>query len=172
VGKPGWNLITAQADDAIEQINRINAVNPDQPFFVYYVPGGTHAPHHPTPEWVEKIHKMHLFDKGWNELRKEIYANQQKLGVIPANAKLTPWPEDLLKPWESLTDDEKKMFIRQVEVFAAYVAYTDHEIGRVIQAVEDMGKLDNTLILSTGQKLNGAELGVKERLGRSNEKAA
>ena len=103
VGKPGWNLITAQADDAIAQMNRVNAVNPDQPFFVYYVPGGTHAPHHPTPEWVEKIHKMRLFDKGWNELRKEIYANQQKLGVIPANAKLTPWPEDLLKPWERLS---------------------------------------------------------------------
>ena len=146
-GKPGWNLTTAMADDAIDYMNRINALDPDQPFFVYYVPGGTHAPHHPTPEWIEKISKMHLFDQGWNKLRETIFENQKKLGVIPADAKLTPWPDDLLKKWETLSDDEKKLFIRQAEVFAAYVAYTDHEIGRVIQAVEDMGKLDNTLII-------------------------
>ena len=96
---------------------------------------------------MDKIHDMHLFDKGWNELRETIFANQKKLGVIPQDAKLTPWPKELLKKWDKLTDDEKKMFIRQVEVYAAYLAYTDHEIGRVIQAVEDMGKLDNTLII-------------------------
>ena len=90
---------------------------------------------------------MHLFDKGWNTLREQIFANQKKLGVIPKDAKLTPWPKDLLKEWDQLTADEKKMFIRQADVFAAYVAYTDNEIGRVIQAVEDMGKLDNTLII-------------------------
>lgn len=146
-GKPGWNLTTAMADDAIDYMNRINALSPDQPFFVYYVPGGTHAPHHPTPEWIEKISKMHLFDQGWNKLREQIFTNQKKLGVIPAEAKLTPWPDDLLKKWDSLNADEKKLFIRQADVFAAYVAYTDHEIGRVIQAVEDMGKLDNTLII-------------------------
>ncbi|MEA4856074.1 MAG: arylsulfatase [Solidesulfovibrio sp.] len=146
-GKPGWNLTTAMADEAIASMNRINALDPDQPFFVYYVPGGTHAPHHPTPEWIEKISQMHLFDQGWNKLREQIFANQKKLGVIPADAKLTPWPDDLLKQWDTLTDDEKKMFIRQADVFAAYVAYTDHEIGRVIQAVQDMGKLDNTLII-------------------------
>lgn len=146
-GKPGWNLITAMADDAIAYMNQIDALDPEQPFFVYYVPGGTHAPHHPTKEWVDKISAMHLFDQGWNKLREQIFANQKKLGVIPADAQLTPWPTDLLKDWDQLTDDEKKMFVRQVDVFAAYVAYTDHEIGRVIQAVEDMGKLDNTLII-------------------------
>ena len=145
--KPGWNLTTAMADDAIAYMHRINALAPEQPFFVYYVPGGVHAPHHPTPEWIDKISQMHLFDQGWNKLRETIFENQKKLGVIPADAKLTPWPDDLLKKWDALTDDEKKMFIRQVDVFAAYVAYTDHEIGRVIQAVEDMGKLDNTLII-------------------------
>ena len=111
------------------------------------MPGGTHAPHHPTPEWIKKISDMHLFDAGWNKLRETIFENQKKLGVIPANAKLTPWPKDLLKEWDQLNADEKKMFIRQADVFAAYVAYTDNEIGRVIQAVEDMGKLDNTLII-------------------------
>src|SRR5215475_14380645 len=77
----------------------------------------------------------------------EIFTNQKKLGIIPQDAKLTPWPDDLLKKWDTLSADEKKMFIRQVEVFAAYVAYTDHEIGRVIQTVQDIGKLDNTLII-------------------------
>jgi hypothetical protein len=83
---------------------------------------------------------------GWNELREQIFANQKRLGVIPANAKLTDWPDSLPK-WETLSADEKKLFARQAEVFAGYAAYTDHEIGRVIQQIEDMGKLDNTLII-------------------------
>ena len=146
-GNPGWNLTTAMADDAIHWMNQLNDINPSMPFFLYYVPGGTHAPHHPTPEWIKKISDMHLFDKGWNALRDQIFANQKKLGVIPQDAKLTPWPDELLKNWDQLTDEEKKLFIRQADVYAAYLAYTDHEIGRVIQAVEDMGKLDNTLII-------------------------
>ncbi|MBS1214496.1 MAG: putative arylsulfatase, partial [Proteobacteria bacterium] len=147
VGNPGYNLTTAMADEAIDYMQRINALDPELPFLVYYAPGGVHAPHHPTPEWVKKISDPHLFDPGWNKLRETIFANQKKLGVIPADAKLTPWPKDLLKEWDQLTPDEKKLFIRQADVFAAYVAYTDHEIGRVIQAVEDLGKLDNTLII-------------------------
>jgi len=146
-GKPGWNLMTAMADDAIEYMNRMNALSPETPFFIKFAPGATHAPHHPTQEWVKKISDMHLFDQGWNKLRETIFANQKRLGVIPQNAKLTPWPSDRIKNWEQLTDDEKKLFIRQVDVFAAYTAYADHEIGRVIQAIEDMGKLDNTLII-------------------------
>jgi Sulfatase len=84
---------------------------------------------------------------GWNRAREQIFANQQRLGVIPPDAKLTPWPDDLLKQWDDLTADEKQLFARQMEVYAAYLAYTDHEIGRVIQAVEDMGQLDNTLVI-------------------------
>ncbi len=147
VGKPGWNLNTALADEAISYMNRISTLSPDQPFFIQFVPGATHAPHHPTPEWVKKISDMHLFDQGWNKLREQIFANQKKLGVIPQNAKLTPWPKDLIKDWDQLSDDEKKLFIRQADVFAAYVAYADHEIGRVIRTIDDMGKLDNTLII-------------------------
>ena len=158
VGHPGWNLITAQADDAIAYMRRINALNPEQPWFIYYVPGASHAPHHATPEWIKKISDMHLFDKGWNALRDQIFANQKKLGVIPQDAKLTPWPDDLLKKWDQLRDDEKKMFLRQVDVFAAYVAYSDDEIGRVIQEVENQGKLDNTLIIYiSGDNGNSAE---------------
>jgi arylsulfatase A-like enzyme len=146
LGHPGWNLITAMADEAIARIRMLNEVQPDRPFMIYYAPGGTHAPHHPTKEWVDKIGAMHLFDKGWNALREEIYANQKKLGVIPPDAKLTPWPDTLPK-WDTLPPEAKKLFVRQADVYAAYLAYTDHEIGRVIQAVEDAGKLDNTLVI-------------------------
>ncbi|HUY19450.1 MAG TPA: sulfatase-like hydrolase/transferase [Candidatus Binataceae bacterium] len=147
VGNPGWNLTTAMADDAIHWMKQLDDIDSSMPFFVYYVPGGTHAPYHPTPEWIRKISALHLFDKGWNTLRERIFANQKRLSVIPQDAKLTPWPDKLLKRWDSLTPKEKKLFIRQADVYAAYLAYTDHEIGRVIQAIQDMGKLDNTLII-------------------------
>jgi arylsulfatase A-like enzyme len=172
MGKPGWNLITGMADDAIDYMNRMNALTPDQPFFVYYVPGATHAPHHPTEEWIKKIGDMHLFDQGWNKLREQIYENQKKLGVIPQDAKLTPWPKDLLPEWDSLSADEKKLFIRQVDVFAAYEAYSDHEIGRVIQAIEDMGKLDNTLIIyingDNGNSAEGTMIGTPNEVAMFN----
>ena len=163
-GKPGWNLVTGMADDAIDYLNRLNQIQPDKPFFLHYVPGGVHAPHHPTQEWVDKIHAMHLFDDGWEKLRERIFANQKKQGVIPQDAQLSPWPSDILKPWGQTTDDEKKLFIRQAEVYAAYVAYTDDSIGRVIQAVDDMGKLDNTLIIyingDNGTSAEGGPLGT------------
>jgi arylsulfatase A-like enzyme len=141
---PDFNLVTGMADDAIQYLKQLNAAAPDKPFFCYYVPGATHAPHHPTKEWIDKFKGR--FDKGWNVMREEIFANQKRLGVIPANTRLTPWPDEL-KKWDDLTADEKRLFARQAEVFAAYVAYTDNEIGRVIQAVQDMGKLDNTLVI-------------------------
>jgi arylsulfatase len=146
VNNPGWNLTTAMADDAIHYMKQLKAVAPDKPFFVYYVPGGTHAPHHPTPEWIKKISDMHLFDQGWNKLRERIFANQKRLGIMPENAKLTPWPKELPE-WDSVSWVDKKLFIKQADVFGAYLAYTDHEIGRVIEAVEDLGELDNTLII-------------------------
>jgi arylsulfatase len=159
-----WNLITAMADDAIDHLHRLNQIDPEKKFFIKYAPGATHAPFHPTEEWVKKIHNMHLFDDGWEKLRETIFANQKKLGVIPADAVLEPWPADVLKPWDKLTADEKKLFIKQVEVFAAYAAYNDHEIGRVIQAVEDIGKFDDTLIIyingDNGTSAEGGPLGT------------
>jgi arylsulfatase A-like enzyme len=161
VGKPGYNLNTDLADEAIKYVQQLNAAAPDKPFFVYYVPGATHAPHQPTPEWIAKFKGK--FDLGWNALRDQIFANQKRLGVIPANTQLTPWPDDLPK-WETLNADEKKLFARQAEVYAAYVAYTDHEIGRVIQAVDDMGKLDDTLIIyitgDNGTSAEGSTIGT------------
>ncbi len=163
-GKPGWNLVTGMADDAIDYINRVNQTMPDKPFFIKYAPGATHAPHHPTKEWVEKISAMHLFDQGWNKLREQIFENQKKLGVIPQDTQLEPWPTEVLKNWDDLTPEEKKLYIKQVEVFAAYSAYSDHEIGRVIQTIEDMGKLDNTLVIyingDNGTSAEGGPLGT------------
>ena len=162
---PGaWNLITAMADDAIDYMTRIHQSDPSKPIFIKYAPGATHAPHNPTQEWVDKIHAMHLFDDGYEKLRERIFANQKKLGVVPQDAKLAPWPKEHLPPWDTLSADEKKLFIRQVEVFAAYAAYSDHEIGRVIQAFQDLGKLDNTLVIyingDNGTSAEGGPLGT------------
>jgi arylsulfatase A-like enzyme len=163
-GKPEWNLVTGMADDAIDYLNRINQTQPTKPFFVKYAPGATHAPHHPTREWVEKIRSMHIFDDGYEKLRERIFENQKQLGVIPADTKLEPWPNDLIKPWNQLSAEEQKLFIRQVEIFAAYATYSDHEIGRVIQTIEDMGKLDNTLVIyingDNGTSAEGGPLGT------------
>ena len=145
-GNPGWNLTTAMADEAIQYMKQLKEIAPGKPFFVYYVPGGTHAPHNPTPEWIKKIGDMHLFDDGWNKLRDTIFANQKRLGIMPEDAKLTAWP-DTLPQWNSLGPVEKKLFTKQADVYGAYLAYTDHEIGRVIQAVDDLGELNNTLII-------------------------
>ena len=144
IGKPGYNLTTDLADDAIRYMRDLNAAAPDNPFFLYYVPGGTHSPHQPTKEWIEKFKGK--FDMGYEKLRDQIFENQKRLGVIPPNTQLTPWPDSLPR-WDSLNELQKRLYAHEAEVFAAYAAYTDHEIGRVIQNVEDMGKLDNTLII-------------------------
>jgi len=166
IGKPEYNLTTDMADDAISYLNQINDIDPQKPFFLYYAPGGTHAPHQPAQEWIDKFHgKFHM---GWNQLREEIFANQKRLGVIPQDAQLTPWPDDLLKRWDALSADEQKLFERQMEVYAAYLAYTDYEIGRVIQAVDDMGKLDNTLIIyisgDNGGSAEGSPVGTPNEM--------
>jgi len=152
VGHPGYNLTTDLADDAIRYLRDLNASAPDKPFFLYYVPGGSHSPHQPTQEWIDKFHGK--FDMGWEKLREQIFENQKRLGVIPSNTTLTPWPDGQaeyagakLPKWDSLSEAEKKMYAREAEVFAAYTAYTDYEIGRVIDEVQKMGKLDNTLII-------------------------
>jgi arylsulfatase A-like enzyme len=152
VGKPGYNLTTDLADDAIRYLRNVNAAAPDAPFFLYYVPGGAHSPHQPTKEWIDKFHGK--FDMGWEKLRDEIFANQKRLGVIPQDTQLTSWPDGQpeyagakLPRWDSLSLIQKALYAREAEVFAAYAAYTDHEIGRVVQEIRDQGKLDNTLII-------------------------
>ncbi len=159
-----WNLITAMADDAIDYIYRMHQIDPSKPIFIKYAPGATHAPHHPTKEWVDSIQKLHLFDGGYEQLRAQIFANQKKMGLVPQNATLTPWPSSVIKPWNQLTPTEQKLFIRQVEIFAAYATYSDHEIGRVVQAFQDVGRGDNTLIIyingDNGTSAEGGPLGT------------
>ena len=176
IGKPGYNLTTDLADEAIKYMRDLNASAPDKPFFVYYVPGGSHSPHQPTPEWIEKFKGK--FDMGYEKLRdREIFANQKRLGVVPASTQLTPWPEGH-SAVDSLTAVQKKLYARQAEVYAAYTAYTDYEIGRVIQNVQDMGKLDNTLIIyidgDNGTSAEGTTEGTfrsDDRLQRNSEGA-
>lgn len=159
--RPDYNLGADLADNAITYLQTMKASAPDQKFFLMFVPGGTHAPHQPPAEWIAKFKGK--FDMGWNAMREQIYANQIKAGVIPANTKLTAWPASLPK-WETLTPDEKKLFARQAEVFAAYVAYTDYQIGRVIDQVERQGDLDNTLIIyiegDNGTSAEGSAIGT------------
>lgn len=166
LGKPGWNLTTAMADEAVKYLRQQNETSPGKPWLLKYAPGGVHAPHHAPPEWIARFKGR--FDKGWESLRSEIFANQKRLGVLPPNAKLTPWPNELPK-WDSLSADEKRLFARQMEVFAAYLAYTDHEVNRVIQQVEDQGQLDNTLIIYISGDNGGSSEG--QMRGTPNEVA-
>ena len=118
-GNPGWNLTTAMADDAIQYMKQLKEIAPDKPFFVYYVPGGTHAPHHPTPEWIKKISDMHLFDEGWNKIRETIFANQKRLGIMPAECATDRVAEGTAGVGFSQSGSEKKLFIKQADVYGA-----------------------------------------------------
>ena len=144
-GHPGYNLNIDLADKAITWLNRINDLKPQQPVFLYYAPGATHAPHQPTPEWIAKFKGK--FHDGWNAYREITFKKQQDMGIIPKNAKLTPWPDNLLPKWDSLSEVEKQVFEKQMEVYAAYLAQTDYEVGRVIKAFKDTGRYNNTLII-------------------------
>lgn len=140
---PGYHLMTDLANQAIKWTGFQKALTPDKPFFTYFAPGATHAPHHVPKEWIAKYKGK--FDQGWDKLREETLARQIKLGVVPAGTKLAPKPE-AIKDWDTLSNDEKKLFTRQMEVFAGYGEYADFEVGRLIQSIEDLGQLDNTLV--------------------------
>ncbi len=143
-GRDGnYTLNTALADKAIQYIHMQKAVTPDRPFFIYYAPGATHAPHQVPKEWVEKFKGK--FDQGWDKYREETFERQKNLGVIPRDTKLTPRPVEI-PAYDSLTPDLKKVAARLMETFAAYTAQTDYEVGRVLDAVEEVGQFDNTLV--------------------------
>ncbi|HSN56329.1 MAG TPA: arylsulfatase [Candidatus Sulfomarinibacteraceae bacterium] len=141
---PDYHFLTDMTDQTAAWIKYQNALTPDKPFFVYFAPGATHAPHHVPAEWIAK--QRGRFDKGWDTLREEILARQIERGAVPPGTQLAPKPA-AIPDWDTLSADEKRLFARQAEVFAAYVDFTDHEIGRVIQAVDDIGELDNTLVI-------------------------
>jgi arylsulfatase len=131
-------------DQAVAWIKYQKALTPDRPFFVYFAPGATHAPHHVPKEWIARWKGK--FDQGWDELREEILARQVERGIVPEGTPLAPKPE-AIPDWDELSADEKRLFARQAEVFAAYIEMTDHEIGRVVRAIEETGQLDNTLVV-------------------------
>jgi len=140
----GYHLTEDLVDDAIGWINRQQSIAPDKPFFVYFATGATHAPLHAPKEWIDKFKGQ--FDQGWDKVREETLARQKKLGVVPENTKLTPRPKEIA-PWDSLSDDAKKLYARHQEVFAGFVAHTDYHVGRLLDAVAALPDADNTLII-------------------------
>lgn len=140
---PGYNFMTDMTDQAISWMKFQKALTPDKPFFIYFAPGATHAPHHVPAEWIAK--NKGRFDGGWDKMRDETLARQIKLGVVPPGTKLANKPAGI-KDWDTLSADEKKLFARQMEVYAGFGEYCDHEIGRLFDAIGAIGQMDNTLI--------------------------
>jgi arylsulfatase len=159
-GKDGYTLTADLVDHAIGMIADSKQVAPDKPFFMYFCPGANHAPHHCPKEWADKY--KGTFDMGYEKIREDILAKQKKLGLLPESTELSPMnplgdhtsvdgkpspPGDMVRPWDSLSDDEKKLFVRMAEVYAGFSSYADHEIGRLIDYLEETGQIDNTIIV-------------------------
>lgn len=167
----GYHFTTDITNDAIRWLNVHNSFAPEKPYFLYFAPGAVHIPHHVSKEWIEKYRGK--FDQGWDRLRQETFARQLKLGVIPPGTELTPRPKEI-PSWNSLSADRKKLYARQMEIYAGFIAQTDHEVGRLVKAAQTGPNGDNTLILyvvgdngpcaCTG--LNESEASVREKLQR------
>jgi len=158
---PNYHFMADMTEKARAWIKYQKALTPDKPAFVYFAPGATHAPHHVPKEWIAKWKGK--FDMGWDKLRAETLARQIKAGVVPPGTKLAPKPP-AIKDWDKLSADEKRLFTRQAEVFAAFVEYTDHEIGRMLAAFDEVGQADNTLVFyiagDNGTSGEGGENGM------------
>jgi arylsulfatase A-like enzyme len=139
----GYHFTEDMTDHAIDWIRQQKALMPDKPFFVYFAPGATHAPHHVPPEWSDKYKGK--FDQGWDKVREETFARQKELGVIPAEAELTERPEEI-SAWDDMQDDLKPVLARQMEVYAGFLEHTDHHVGRLIDALQDLEILEDTLV--------------------------
>ncbi|NWG76571.1 MAG: arylsulfatase, partial [Rubrivivax sp.] len=140
---PNYHFMNDMTEKARAWIKYQKALTPDKPAFVYFAPGATHAPHHVPKEWIARWKGK--FDMGWDKLREETLARQIAMGVVPPGTRLAPKPP-AIKDWDKLSADEKRLFARQAEVFAAFVEYTDHEIGRMLAAFAEVGQADNTLV--------------------------
>ena len=141
---PNYHFTTDMTNQAINWVSAQQALTPDKPFYMYFAPGATHAPHHAPKEFIDKYKGK--FDQGWDKLREETFARQKALGVIPQNAQLTLRPKEI-PAWDDQTPDQKKLFAKQMEVYAGFAEHTDYEVGRLVQTLEEMGELDNTLFL-------------------------
>ena len=163
-GDPKYHFMTDMTNQAIAWVRFQQTMTPGRPFFAYFAPGATHAPHHVPKEWADKYKGK--FDAGWDKYREEALARQIKLGVVPPGTKLAPKPA-AIKDWNTLSADEKKLFARQMEVFAGFAEQTDYEIGRLVKALEDLGVMENTLLIYiAGDNGASAEGGA---VGTSNE---
>ncbi len=158
---PDYNFMTDMTDQAIKWVKAQKSLTPDRPFFIYFAPGATHAPHHVPEEWIEKYRGQ--FDQGWDKVREETLARQIALGVVPPGTPLAPKP-DFIKDWDTLSADERRLFARQMEVFAGFGEYADTEIGRLVGAISDIGQLDNTLVIyivgDNGASAEGGAVGL------------
>jgi len=141
---PDYHFTVDMTDNAISWVKFQQAMTPDKPFFIYYATGATHAPHHAPKEWIEKYDGK--FDKGWEAYREEAFARQKAMGIIPENTKLAPMPEDIME-WEALSDQERELYALQMEAFAGFAGHTDNEVGRLVDAIDEIGALDNTLFI-------------------------
>ena len=139
----GYHFTEDMTDKAIKWVRQQKALMPDKPFFMYFAPGATHAPHHVPTEWSDKYKGR--FDEGWDALREEILARQKELGVVPADAELTARHEEI-PAWDDMPDELKPVLARQMEVYAGFLEHTDHHIGRLVDALEDLGVLEDTLV--------------------------
>lgn len=163
---PNYYMTTDLADKAIEWMQKTKSIAPDKPIFLYVAPGATHAPHHAPQDWIAKFKGK--FDMGWDRYREEAFDRQKKLGVIPANAKLTPRPESL-PAWASLNANQKRLYAHMMEVFAAYGSFCDDQMGRIVEAVKKLPDADNTVIVYiAGDNGSSAEGGIE---GSINEMA-
>jgi len=141
---PDYHFMTDMTNQAIAWVRQQQGLTPDRPFFVYFAPGATHAPHHVPASYIRKY--AGRFDRGWDAYREETLARQKKLGVVPPDTKLAPKPA-AIKDWDALTPDERRLFARQMEVFAGFGEQTDEEIGRLFAAIDELGETDNTLVV-------------------------
>ncbi|GGF39786.1 arylsulfatase [Echinicola rosea] len=164
---PDYHLNKDMADRAINWIRNQKSTAPNKPFFVYFAPGATHAPHHAPKEWRDKFKGE--FDEGWNKVSENTFKRMKAEGIIPENAQYNPIPEEV-GVWDALSPDQQKVYARMMEVYAAFLAYTDYEIGRMLRAVEDLGQKENTLVIyAVGDNGASAEGGFT---GTLNEIAA
>jgi arylsulfatase len=141
---PNYHFLTDMTDHSVAWLRYQKSLTPDKPFFIYYAPGAVHAPHHVPADWIAKWKGK--FDGGWDVMREQILARQIQLGIVPPGTQLAPKPKDIPE-WNSLSADEQKLFTRQAETFAAFLDMTDHSVGRVINAIEQTGQMDNTLVI-------------------------
>ena len=140
----GYHLTEDLTDRAIQFISDAKQVDPDKPFYLHFCPGATHAPHHVPKEWADRY--KGAFDDGWDAYREKVFARQKELGILPQNAELSRHDPDV-PAWESLSDDQRRLYARMMEVFAGFLSHTDHHIGRLLDHLESIGELENTLIM-------------------------